>query len=87
MASPTTPLAADLRRVLVTGGAGYIGSHACKRLARAGHHVVAFDNLSAGHREAVKFGHLVEGDITVQTERTHNARYGRRTTRTARRVA
>ncbi|MCU0909647.1 MAG: NAD-dependent epimerase/dehydratase family protein, partial [Rhodobacteraceae bacterium] len=43
-------------RVLVTGGAGYIGSHACKALARAGFLPVAFDNLSTGHRAAVKFG-------------------------------
>jgi UDP-glucose-4-epimerase GalE len=50
--------------VLVTGGAGYIGSHACKALARAGHHVVVFDNLVAGHREAVRYGDFVEGDIT-----------------------
>jgi UDP-glucose-4-epimerase GalE len=57
-------LAADPRRVLVTGGAGYIGSHACKALSRAGHHVVVFDNLVAGHREAVRYGTLVEGDIT-----------------------
>jgi UDP-glucose-4-epimerase GalE len=49
--------------VLVTGGAGYIGSHACKALSRAGYGVVAFDNLSAGHREAVRYGPLVEGDI------------------------
>ena len=49
--------------MLVTGGAGYIGSHACKALHRAGYRVVAFDNLSAGHRAAVKFGELVEGDI------------------------
>jgi UDP-glucose-4-epimerase GalE len=49
--------------VLVTGGAGYIGSHACKALHRAGYRVVAFDNLFAGHRGAVKFGELVEGDI------------------------
>jgi len=52
------------RTVLVTGGAGYIGSHAAKALARAGYHVVVFDNLVAGHREAVKYGELVEGDIT-----------------------
>jgi UDP-glucose-4-epimerase GalE len=57
-------LAADPRRVLVTGGAGYIGSHACKALAAAGCQVVAFDNLIAGHREAVRYGELVEGDIT-----------------------
>lgn len=49
--------------MLVTGGAGYIGSHACKALSRAGHRVVAFDNLSAGHREAVRYGPLVVGDI------------------------
>jgi len=48
----------------VTGGAGYIGSHACKALARAGYRVVVFDNLVAGHRAAVKWGELVEGDIT-----------------------
>ena len=50
--------------MLVTGGAGYIGSHASKALHRAGYRVVAFDNLVAGHRAAVKFGELVEGDIT-----------------------
>jgi UDP-glucose-4-epimerase GalE len=55
-------LAADPLGVLVTGGAGYIGSHACKALNRAGYRVVVFDNLSAGHREAVRFGTLVEGD-------------------------
>jgi len=49
--------------VLVTGGAGYIGSHAVKALARAGHRVVVYDNLVAGHREAVKYGDFVEGDI------------------------
>src|SRR5215510_14689545 len=49
--------------VLVTGGAGYIGSHAAKALARAGHRVVVFDSLVAGHREAVKYGEFVEGDI------------------------
>ena len=49
--------------MLVTGGAGYIGSHACKALHRDGYEVVAFDNLSAGHREAVQYGALVEGDV------------------------
>lgn len=48
----------------MTGGAGYIGSHACKALARGGHEVVVYDNLVAGHREAVGYGPLVEGDIT-----------------------
>jgi len=50
--------------VLVTGGAGYIGSHAAKALARAGYRVVVFDNFVAGHRQAVRYGELVEGDIT-----------------------
>jgi UDP-arabinose 4-epimerase len=49
--------------VLVTGGAGYIGSHACKALAAAGWTPVAYDNLSRGHAHAVKWGPLVEGDI------------------------
>jgi UDP-glucose-4-epimerase GalE len=57
-------LAAEHRPVLVTGGAGYIGSHAAKALKQAGYTVVVFDNLVAGHREAVKYGDLVEGDIT-----------------------
>ena len=47
----------------MTGGAGYIGSHAAKALSRAGHQVVVFDNLVAGHREAVKYGEFVLGDI------------------------
>ena len=51
------------RRVLVTGGAGYIGSHTCKALAQAGHVPVAFDNLSAGHRGAVRWGELIEADL------------------------
>lgn len=50
-------------KVLVTGGAGYIGSHACKALARAGHVPVTFDNLAHGHRRAVQWGPLVEGDL------------------------
>jgi UDP-glucose-4-epimerase GalE len=56
-------LAADARTVLVTGGAGYIGSHGAKALSRAGYQVVVYDNLIAGHPEAVKYGPLVEGDI------------------------
>jgi UDP-glucose-4-epimerase GalE len=47
----------------VTGGAGYIGSHACKALRAAGYNVVVFDNFVAGHPEAVQFGDVVEGDI------------------------
>ncbi len=50
--------------VLVTGGAGYIGSHTAKALQGAGFRVAVFDNLSAGHRGAVRYGELIEGDIT-----------------------
>jgi UDP-glucose-4-epimerase GalE len=57
---------------LVTGGAGYIGSHAAKALKGAGYHVVVFDNFLAGHREAARYGDLVEGDIT-DTEAVRNA--------------
>ena len=52
-----------MSRFLVTGGAGYIGSHTAKMLARSGHEVVVFDNLSRGHRDLVKWGRLVEADI------------------------
>ncbi len=55
-------------KILVTGGAGYIGSHTCKALARAGHEVRVYDNLSAGFRGLVKWGDLVEGSI-LDTER------------------
>ncbi len=46
--------------VLVTGGAGYIGSHTAKCLAKAGLEPVVLDNLQRGHLEAVKWGPLVE---------------------------
>lgn len=49
--------------ILVTGGAGYIGSHACKALAQAGYTPVTFDNLATGWREAVKFGPFEQGDL------------------------
>jgi UDP-glucose-4-epimerase GalE len=62
--------AADLPAVLVTGGAGYIGSHAAKALRRAGHRVVIYDNFSAGHRDAALGAPVIEGDIgDVQTVR------------------
>ena len=72
MASRTTPLgapdsnaagSAGRNTVLVTGGAGYIGSHTAKALRSHGYHVVIFDNLSAGHREATLGAPLIEGDI------------------------
>jgi UDP-glucose-4-epimerase GalE len=50
--------------VLVTGGAGYIGSHAAKALRAAGYQVVVYDNLSAGHREAALNAPLIVGDIS-----------------------
>jgi UDP-glucose-4-epimerase GalE len=51
------------KTILVTGGAGYIGSHACKALAKAGYEPVSYDSLVRGHREAVRWGPLVEGDL------------------------
>jgi UDP-glucose-4-epimerase GalE len=50
-------------RILVTGGAGYIGSHAVDLLLSRGHEVVVYDNLSTGHRRAVPRDRLVEGDL------------------------
>jgi len=55
-------------KVLVLGGAGYIGSHMCKLLSTHGHTVVVFDNLSTGHHEAVKWGPLVIGDILIKDD-------------------
>lgn len=49
--------------VLVTGGAGYVGSHACKALAAAGWQPVTYDNLSTGHRDLVRWGPFEEGDV------------------------
>ncbi len=51
-------------RILVTGGAGYIGSHLCKALAKAGYLPIVYDNLVYGHRWAVNWGPLEEGDVT-----------------------
>lgn len=50
-------------KVLVTGGAGYIGSHTVKELARQGHDVFVYDNLCTGHREFVRWGDFFHGDI------------------------
>ncbi|MDF1706813.1 MAG: UDP-glucose 4-epimerase GalE [Paracoccaceae bacterium] len=56
-----------MKTVLVTGGAGYIGSHACKALRQAGYLPVTFDNLSTGWRDAVKFGPFEQGDLRDRT--------------------
>ena len=52
-----------MARILITGGAGYVGSHCAKALAAAGHDGVVFDSLLFGHREFVRWGPLIEGDI------------------------
>ena len=56
------------RNILVTGGAGYIGSHTCKALAQRGYQPIAFDNLKRGSRSAVKWGPLVVGDVMNKQE-------------------
>lgn len=59
-----------MESILVAGGAGYVGSHACKALAAAGYRPVVLDNLATGHADAVKWGPLVEADIAdVETVR------------------
>ena len=58
---------AAAKNVLVTGGAGYIGSHTCKILALEGYRPIAFDNLSSGHAWAAKWGPLERGDILDRT--------------------
>ncbi len=49
--------------ILVTGGAGYIGSHTCKALAQAGFTPIVLDNFSTGHRWAVRWGEVITGDL------------------------
>jgi UDP-glucose 4-epimerase len=55
-------------RILVTGGAGYVGSHCLRLLLRKGHEVVVYDNLYQGHAAAVPSGLLVEGDLNDQAK-------------------
>ena len=57
--------------VLVTGGAGYIGSHTCKLLYKEGFSPIVFDNLSTGHSDFVKWGTFINGDILL-TEKVIN---------------
>jgi UDP-glucose 4-epimerase len=55
-----------MNRILVTGGAGYIGSHTVKKLGEAGYEIVVYDNLSTGSSEAVLYGELVKGELNDQ---------------------
>jgi UDP-glucose-4-epimerase GalE len=62
--------------VLVVGGAGYVGAHTCKALSKAGYIPLVFDNLSTGHKNFVKWGPFVQGDIrdtgaVLQAIRSH----------------
>ena len=50
-------------KLLIVGGAGYIGSHMVKHLMQCGHDPIVFDNLSTGHRDAVRDAQLIEGDL------------------------
>lgn len=52
-----------MKTVLITGGAGYIGSHAAKAFSESGYEVIVLDNLVYGHKDFVKWGEFVEGDI------------------------
>ena len=54
-------------KILVVGGAGYIGSHMVKMLSKAGHNVTTLDNLSNGYKDAVLYGDFIEGDIADAT--------------------
>lgn len=56
-----------VRPVLVTDGAGYVGSHGCKALAAAGYLPVTFDKLIHGHRSAARWGPLIVGDLSDET--------------------
>lgn len=59
-------------KLLVTGGAGYIGSHFCQKAAQAGHEIVVYDNLSTGHKVFARYGPLVKNDLqnTTALEKT-----------------
>jgi UDP-glucose 4-epimerase len=57
-----------MSNILVTGGAGYIGSHACKQLSKDGYTPITFDNLSTGWLDAVKYGPFVKGDLMKKSD-------------------
>jgi UDP-glucose 4-epimerase len=52
-----------MAKILVTGGAGYIGSHTVKKLGEAGYEIVIYDNLSTGSAEAILYGELIKGEL------------------------
>ena len=52
-----------MAKILVTGGAGYIGSHTVKKLGEAGYEVVIYDNLSTGSAAAILYGELIQGEL------------------------
>ena len=54
--------------ILVTGGAGYIGSHVVRDLGEQGYHPIVFDNLSTGNKEAVLYGTFIKGDLKDKTD-------------------
>ena len=56
-----------MAKILITGGAGYIGSHTVKKLGEAGYEVVVYDNLSTGAADAVLYGELFEGELNDRT--------------------
>ena len=58
-------------KLLVAGGAGYVGSHTCKALAESGFEPVVYDNLSTGHQSFVRWGPLVEGDLLDKETLAH----------------
>ena len=57
-----------MHNILVTGGAGYIGSHACKALKHSGYTPITFDNLSTGWKDSVKFGPFEFGDLLIKSD-------------------
>jgi UDP-glucose 4-epimerase len=58
-----TSIEGGFMRILVTGGAGYIGSHVVKALGKEGHDLLVYDNLSTGHEWAILSGRLRRGDL------------------------
>ncbi len=55
-------------RILITGGAGYIGSHVLKALGKLGHDITVVDNLSTGFQKAVTYGNLIVADLADRSK-------------------